>query len=94
MSFTSPPVVPRPATSEPPRRPRRSPRWSTRRWSGSRPWLNAHSITVLRISLGLVFLVFASFKFVPGLSPAEDLAVATIEKLTFGMVTGSARPCC
>ena len=52
-------------------------------------WLNAHSITVLRISLGLVFLVFASFKFVPGLSPAEDLAVATIEKLTFGMVTGS-----
>ena len=51
--------------------------------------LNAHSITVLRISLGLVFLVFASFKFVPGLSPAEDLAVATIEKLTFGMVTGS-----
>ena len=51
--------------------------------------LNAHSITVLRISLGLVFLVFASFKFVPGLSPAEDLAVATIEKLTFGMVTGA-----
>ena len=51
--------------------------------------LNAHSIAVLRVSLGLVFLVFASFKFVPGLSPAEDLAVATIEKLTFGMVTGA-----
>ena len=52
--------------------------------------LAAHSITVLRISLGLVFLVFASFKFVSGASPAEDLAVATVGKLTFGLVTGTA----
>lgn len=52
--------------------------------------LTAHSTTVLRISLGLVFLVFASFKFVSGASPAEDLAVATVGKLTFGLVTGSA----
>jgi putative oxidoreductase len=52
--------------------------------------LTAHSITVLRISLGLVFLVFASFKFVSGASPAEDLAVATVGKLTFGLVTGGA----
>lgn len=52
--------------------------------------LTAHSITVLRVSLGLVFLVFASFKFVSGASPAEDLAVATVSQLTFGMVTGSA----
>jgi uncharacterized membrane protein YphA (DoxX/SURF4 family) len=51
--------------------------------------LSAHSITVLRISLGLVFLAFASFKFVSGASPAEDLAVATVGKLTFGIVTGS-----
>ncbi len=50
--------------------------------------LTAHSITVLRISLGLVFLTFASFKFVPGASPAEDLAVATVDKLTFGLVSG------
>ena len=50
--------------------------------------LTAHSTTVLRISLGLVFLVFASFKFVSGASPAEDLAVATVGKLTFGIVTG------
>ena len=28
--------------------------------------LTAHSITILRVSLGLVFLVFASFKFVAG----------------------------
>src|SRR5690349_10492725 len=51
-------------------------------------FLNAHSITILRISLGLVFLVFASFKFVSGASPAEGLAVATVDKLTFGMVSG------
>ena len=50
--------------------------------------LTTYSIPVLRISLGLVFLVFGAFKFVPGFSPAEDLAVATIEKLTFGMVSG------
>ena len=53
-------------------------------------FLTAHSITVVRVSLGLVFLVFASFKFVSGASPAEDLAVATVDKLTLGMVTGSA----
>ncbi len=50
--------------------------------------LTAHSVPVLRVSLGLVFLVFGAFKFVPGFSPAEDLAVATIEKLTLGMVSG------
>lgn len=52
--------------------------------------LAVHSITVLRISLGVVFLVFASFKFVSGASPAEDLAVATVDQLTFGMVSGDA----
>jgi putative oxidoreductase len=50
--------------------------------------LTAHSIDVLRISLGLVFLVFASFKYVSGASPAEDLAIATVDKLTLGMVSG------
>ena len=52
--------------------------------------LAAHSISVLRVSLGLVFLVFAAFKFVSGASPAEDLATATVGKLTFGVVTGGA----
>ncbi len=52
--------------------------------------LAAHSITVLRVSLGLVFLVFGAFKFVSGASPAEDLAVATVGKLTFGVVSGDA----
>ncbi|MEQ4203891.1 DoxX family protein [Actinopolymorpha sp. B17G11] len=53
-------------------------------------WLNAHSITVLRVSLGLVFCLFGALKFVPGLSPAEDLAIATIDRLTFGIVSGGA----
>ena len=53
-------------------------------------FLTAHSITILRVSLGVVFLAFASFKYVSGASPAEDIAVATVGKLTFGMVTGSA----
>jgi putative oxidoreductase len=52
--------------------------------------LTAHSVTALRISLGLVFLTFASFKYVAGASPAEELAVATVGKLTFGIVTGEA----
>lgn len=53
-------------------------------------WLNTHSITVLRVSLGLVFLGFGVLKFVPGLSPAEDLAVATVDRLTLGIVSGQA----
>jgi uncharacterized membrane protein YphA (DoxX/SURF4 family) len=52
-------------------------------------WLNAHSVTLLRISLGLTFLAFGALKFVPGLSPAEDLVVATIDRLTFGLISGS-----
>jgi putative oxidoreductase len=52
--------------------------------------LTAYSIPALRISLGLVFLVFGALKFVPGASPAEDLAIATVEKLTFGLVPGAA----
>jgi uncharacterized membrane protein YkgB len=51
-------------------------------------FLTAHSITILRVALGVVFLVFAAFKYVSGASPAEDLAVATVDKLTLGMVTG------
>ena len=45
---------------------------------------------MLRVSLGVVFLVFASFKFVSGASPAEDIAVATVDQLTFGVVSGDA----
>lgn len=49
-------------------------------------WLVAHSIAILRVSLGLVFLVFGAMKFFPGLSPIEELATQTTSALTFGLV--------
>jgi putative oxidoreductase len=49
-------------------------------------WLIRHSVPLLRISMGIVFLGFGVLKFFPGLSPAEDLAQATVAQLTFGLV--------
>ena len=49
-------------------------------------WLATHSVTALRISLGLVFLGFGVLKFFPGVSPAESLAGQTFNILTFGLV--------
>ena len=47
---------------------------------------NLHGVTLLRISLGIVFLWFGALKLVPGLSPAENLASETILALTAGLV--------
>jgi putative oxidoreductase len=49
-------------------------------------WLACYSLAVLRISLGLVFVGFGLLKFIPGLSPAEDLVSETIEVLTLGLI--------
>lgn len=49
-------------------------------------WLARHSVDLLRMSLGLVFLVFGVLKFFPGVSPAEGLASQTFAILTFGLV--------
>jgi uncharacterized membrane protein YphA (DoxX/SURF4 family) len=49
-------------------------------------WMARNGITFLRIGLGVVFLWFGLLKFLPGASPAEDLAGRTIEILTFGMI--------
>lgn len=49
-------------------------------------WMARYGIVLLRISLGIVFLWFGILKFFPGLSPAQDLAVRTIDLLTFGLV--------
>ena len=54
--------------------------------SGLATILARHSITALRISLGLVFLGFGILKFFPGMSPAAELAERTIGTLTFGLV--------
>lgn len=48
--------------------------------------LTRHSVTALRISLGLVFLGFGVLKFFPGVSPAAELAQRTIGELTLGLV--------
>jgi uncharacterized membrane protein YphA (DoxX/SURF4 family) len=44
-----------------------------------------HGVTILRVSLGAVFLWFGVLKFFSDLSPARSLAARTIELLTFGM---------
>jgi uncharacterized membrane protein YkgB len=41
-------------------------------------WMADRGITVLRVALGIVFIWFGALKFVPGLSPAEDLVRATV----------------
>ncbi|MFN3136453.1 MAG: hypothetical protein ACE37L_02130 [Allomuricauda sp.] len=41
---------------------------------------------LLSISMGIVYLWFGALKFVPSLSPAEDLAKNTIHQLSFGLV--------
>jgi len=52
-------------------------------------WLVAHSITFLRVSLGLVFLSFGFLKFFPMVSPAEQLVMDTTSMLTLHLVPGS-----
>lgn len=49
-------------------------------------WMAANGITILRLSLGLVFLWFGVLKFFPGQSPAQNLAAETIHQLTFGFL--------
>ncbi|MBD3940968.1 DoxX family protein [Microbacterium sp. NEAU-LLC] len=51
-------------------------------------FLERWSIPALRVSLGLVFLVFGALKFLPGVSPIEALVVRTWDALSFGIVTG------
>ncbi len=49
-------------------------------------WMVAHSLTVLRVSLGSIFVLFGILKFFPNVSPAQELATRTTEVLTFGLV--------
>jgi uncharacterized membrane protein YkgB len=47
----------------------------------------ALAISLLRISVGIIYLWFGALKFFHGYSPAEDLAKQTIHKLTFGLMS-------
>lgn len=49
-------------------------------------WMAKNGITLLRISVGIVFFWFGVLKFFPGVSPADELATRTISTLTFGLV--------
>lgn len=49
-------------------------------------WMARNGVTLTRIALGIVFLWFGALKFVPGASPAADLATRTIARLTGGAV--------
>lgn len=52
--------------------------------------LARYSIEILRVSLGVVFLVFGVLKFFPDASPAEALVERTLDTLSFGIVSGQA----
>ncbi len=41
-------------------------------------WMAENGITLLRVSLGIIFFWFGALKLVPGLSPAEDMIRQTI----------------
>jgi len=53
-------------------------------------WLAEHSVDILRISLGVVFLAFGAVKFVPNASPAQALVERTLDTLSLGLVSGEA----
>jgi uncharacterized membrane protein YkgB len=48
--------------------------------------MDRNGLFLLRISMGIVFVWFGVLKFFPGVSAAQDLAIRTIELLTFGLV--------
>ena len=63
--------------------------WMTRLDQSIVRWLASYSLPFLRIGMGIVFLWFGVLKLFPGLSPANDLAVRTIDTLTFGLIPGN-----
>jgi uncharacterized membrane protein YkgB len=49
-------------------------------------WMREHGIQLTRIALGIVFTWFGALKFFPNLSPAEELASRTMERISFGQL--------
>lgn len=52
-------------------------------------WMSKYGLLLLRLSIGIVFFWFGILKFFPGLSPAQDLAIRTIDMLAFGLIPGN-----
>lgn len=51
-------------------------------------WMARYGVLILRVALGIVFLWFGVLKFFPGLSPAQTLALKTMDVLTLGLIPG------
>ena len=49
-------------------------------------WMARYGVVTLRVTLGIVFFWFGVLKFFPGLSPAQTLAVKTIDALMVGLL--------
>lgn len=49
-------------------------------------WMSKYGLLLLRLSVGIIFFWFGMLKFFPGLSPAQDLAIGTIDLLSLGLV--------
>lgn len=52
-------------------------------------WAARHGVALLRMSIGLIFLMFGIPKFFPGASPVEGLVTRTVDVLSFGLVPGT-----
>jgi uncharacterized membrane protein YkgB len=50
--------------------------------------LQAHRSQLLILSMGIIYLWFGFLKFIPGMSPAENLARETMTILTFQLIPG------
>ena len=48
-----------------------------------------NTIKLMRLSLGIIFVWYGMLKFFPTLSPAEDLAIKTINIMFFHLIDGS-----
>ncbi|MBN1143904.1 MAG: DoxX family membrane protein [Bacteroidales bacterium] len=49
-------------------------------------WMSKNGLTFLRISIGIIFFWFGVLKYFEGLSPAEGIAIRTIDVLTFHLL--------
>lgn len=49
-------------------------------------WLARYGVRLMRIGLGIIFFWFGVLKFIPGWSPAQDLAIRTIDIMTFNLI--------
>jgi uncharacterized membrane protein YkgB len=47
-----------------------------------------NSMFLLRVSIGIVYVLFGTLKFFPNFSPAEELAGQTISLITFDLISG------